>query len=284
MSGFSPPACMLAGFFIGRLTISQRPFAARPSARFLPPQRTKVITCFATRLIAAKSVKSCDGGVLGALDSLLKPEQNGALNGAAIQGLRTFATFKRFSGRKPGRAGFRKRPLRDPICAESVPNLCRICAEPALNPHRIRIKPAPVFRTRLTPARKAVSLPSPLRNHRCFRYWFDSSKARQTVRWGRFRGLGFALETGAKRALNGAELQGRFRTFAAFERFPRRKPGRAGFRKQPLRARICAEPALNPHRIRIKPAPVFRTRLTPARKADFATSTAPKPSLFSLRF
>ena len=244
MSGFSPPACMLAGFFIGRLTISQRPFAARPSARFLLPQRTKVITCFATRLIAAKSVKSCDGGVLGALDSLLKPEQNGALNGAALQGrLRTFAAFKCFSGRKPGRAGFRKRPLR-----------ARICAEPALNPHRIRIKPAPVFRTRLTPARKAVSLPSPLRNHRCFRYWFDSSKARQTVRWGRFRGLGFALETGAKRALNGAELQGRFRTFAAFERFPRRKPGRTGFRKRPLRDPICAEPAepaepaSNPHR------------------------------------
>ena len=255
MSGFSPPACMLAGFFIGRLTISQRPFAARPSARFLPPQRTKVITCFATRLIAAKSVKSCDGGVLGALDSLLKPEQNGALNGAAIQGrFRTFAAFKRFSGRKPGRAGFRKRPLRAPICAESapnprricaesVPNLCQTRAEPALNPHRIRIKPAPVLRTRLTPARKAVSLPSPLRNHRCFRYWFDSSKARQTVRWGRFRGLGFALETGAKRGLNGAELQGRFRTFAAFERFPRRKPGRAGFRKRPLRDPICAEPA-----------------------------------------
>ena len=133
MSGSSPPACMLAGFFIGRLTISQRPFAARPSARFPPPQRTKVITCFATRLIAAKSVKSCDGGVFGALDSLLKPEQNGALNGAAIQGrLRTFAAFKRFSGRKPGRAGFQKQPT------AARPNPRRTRAEPASNPHRTR--------------------------------------------------------------------------------------------------------------------------------------------------
>ena len=43
-----------------------------------------------------------------------------------------------------------------------------------------------------------------------FRYRFDSSKARQTVRWRRFRGLEFALEKGAKRARLNRRLTGAF--------------------------------------------------------------------------
>ena len=39
--------------------------------------------------------------------------------------------------------------------------------------------------------------------HRLFRYWFDSSEARKTVRWGRFRGLEFAPEKRAKHAYQG---------------------------------------------------------------------------------
>ena len=117
---------------------------------------------------------------------------------------------------------------------------------------------------------------------RFIRYWFDSNQARQTVRWGRFRGLEFAPETGAKRALNRDVLQGCLRTFAAFERFFGRKPGRAGFRKRALRT----QSALNPHRTRagIQNPPETRPQsgfaATPAPKtiADFATGLiAAKP-------
>ena len=47
-------------------------------------------------------------------------------------------------------------------------------------------------------ARPAPANPPALRSHRRFRYCFESAKARQTVRWGRFRAFEFALEKGVK--------------------------------------------------------------------------------------
>ena len=186
---------------------------------FAAARTAQTSACFATGLIAAKPVKPCGRGVFGALDLLLKPEQSA-----------------------PGRF-MSSLPLlpcsRLPVHERLQPASLHACGLFHWPPDNFA---APVC----SQAIRKISAAAAHKSHHLLRYSFDSSEVREIVRWRRFGGLGFAPETGAKRALNGAELQGRFRTFAAFGRFPRRKPGRAGFRKQPLRARICAESAPKP--------------------------------------
>ena len=108
---------------------------------------------FAIGLIAAKPVKPCDGGIFGALDSLLKTEHK-----------------KRNS----------KQHRRDRLAAVAWLRLsgctdwhwrCGAIAEKLIAVRRVE--------------------------RRFFRSWFNSAKSRQTVRWGRFWGLGFAPEKGA---------------------------------------------------------------------------------------
>ena len=119
------------------------------------------------------------------------------------------------------------------------------CARPCLCTPNAR-KSWRLFRTepRLCPPLPAFARPAParpaLRNHRWFRYRFESIQARKTVRWRRFWGLLFAPVF--------AVMRGFTRLRAGFEPAP--KPHRSGA--------ACARPCLCAPSAR-KPWRLFRT-------------------------
>ena len=79
----------------------------------------------------------------------------------------------------------------------------------------------------ITAAQQPVSQPPPARRKPAFFcYYFDSNKARQTVRWGRFWDLKFALEKERKRAHPGRVcFAPAARLWAASSTSAARKPG-----------------------------------------------------------
>ena len=155
---------------------AQGPFAARgllssgPSglsaSGFLPVAcAPETPLFFAPALIAAKPVKPCDGGVFEGLNLLSKKEQNARI--AACQ--------SRPNHPPPGRSA-------SAFDVWLLPTRRRIHRNSHANQTRLRR----TFADRL-----------PIRS--CF----NSSQARQTVRWGPFRGPELALENAAKRAVCG---------------------------------------------------------------------------------
>ena len=121
------------------------------------------------RLIAAKPVKPCDRGVFWAFYLLL---------------------FLQRSHRRCLRPGFRRATESGPQPLHSAP-LCLLCRHACC---RLGGPSAPFAQSAAT---KTASVSSAQPAHatailRRFRYRFDSSQVRQTVRQGRFQGLGFA--------------------------------------------------------------------------------------------
>ena len=129
-----------------------------------PPQN---IARFATGLIAPKPEKPCDGAIFRALNSLLFLQRSQGAAGRLLSG------HPLENSPQP----FHSAPLRLP-CRHACRRCKRPNAEPALNPSRLLAQQPP--------------------KHRLIRYRFDSSQARQTVRQGRFQGLGFAPVFAAK--------------------------------------------------------------------------------------
>ena len=126
-------------------------------------------------MIAAKPEKPCDGGVFGALNSLLKREQNTRIRAAS--GLR-FAPAARICAA----SGHERRPQ---------PRFTR----------RLQGKVAQHFARRAFHHGGQPKRGSRKPQANAFRYHLDSSKARQTVRQGRFRGLLFAPGKRANRPM-----------------------------------------------------------------------------------
>ena len=144
-------------------------FAAAPLARRKPAFP-------ATTSIAAKPAKPCDRGVFGALNLLPKREREHAYPGRACLA---------FCACRPALSGVRHE--RHPQARFHGPLAGRqYFARRALH----HSGPAARFAA-------AARLPQAS----VFRYYFDSNKARQTVRWGRFWGLEFAPNSRANKRL-----------------------------------------------------------------------------------
>ena len=137
----------------GRQALAQLRIA-KTARRFLPPAPERHL--FAICLIAAKPLKPCDGAVFWALNLLLKMKRNASETGASSGPQR----------KETGLGGMRFRALRPR--AANLLAAWPIAACPFLLP-------------------SASCKPS------FFCSCFDSNKARQTVRWGHFWSLLFAL-------------------------------------------------------------------------------------------
>ena len=152
-------------------------FSVKAQTVFAAARALKSSVYFALDLIAAKPVKLCDGGVFRALNSLLISERASSESGRFPPSLKPAKTtpenhhlsslglIRSCLRNEPGFAasqwqcGCRKPCFSKPVQHEGANRFCR--------------RPSPEKR-------------------RLFRSCFDSSKARQTVRWRRFRGLEFA--------------------------------------------------------------------------------------------
>ena len=161
--------------FMGRLQGGISPgapciTAGKQPVSQLPPTRHKP-AFFATTSIATKPVKPCDGGVFGALNSLLKRERKRAHPGRVCLAL---------CACRPALSGVRHKPARKPGFMG-----------------RLQGKGAPHFARRaLHHGGQAAGFATAARLPQAsiFRYHFDSNKARQTVRWRRFSGRFGGLE------------------------------------------------------------------------------------------
>ena len=140
-----------------------------PQTAFAAPAPQN-ISCFATALIAAKPLKPCDRGVFGALNLLLLLQRNRACHHQR----------RRLNHSQSGRRCFLKAHQN------------KASHRPACQTHSVKNHPEP--------AHKPASLPSLCHARAAkarirlalFRYRFNSNKARQIVRWSRFRSAEFA--------------------------------------------------------------------------------------------
>ena len=117
--------------------------------------------------VATKPVKPCDGGVFRGQNLLSKIERNRHKDQGRIQDQVHIGSH-----------------------IDDLNQLCEQLFEPV----------------RGLAVNRFLKLPAPKTNYRRFRYGFDSSKARQTVRWRYFLGLEFAPEKRAKRTSLGLFL------------------------------------------------------------------------------
>ena len=152
----------------------QNPFRAGPRAGSRPRPPPATIADFAPALIATKPVKPCDGGVFGALNLLLISDRASSESGRVLPSL------------KPAKATPEAHHL-------SAPGLIRSCLrnEPGFAASQWQCgcrKPCFSKPVQHEGANRFCRRPSP-EKRRLFRSCFDSSKARQTVRWRRFLGL-----------------------------------------------------------------------------------------------
>ena len=180
---------------------------------------------FATALIAAKPVKPCDGAVFRVFYLLSKTERNARVAGRArialsrdirlwIAAWATHGANSSRQQRKPTRpqracagrfsfapdskAGHRQGR---PRSAQPIPS-----PKPSLKPNRffggllIRSgwRKEPRCCSHFSAGLRSVFAAAAPRKSPFFCSFFDSDQARQTVRWSRFRGLGFAPENEAE--------------------------------------------------------------------------------------
>ena len=206
MIGFQPPpfalVCAMNRFFpcqtAAHLSQSRvfRACSARGREPFFVAVRARKQRFFAPGLVAEKPEKPCDGGVFGALNSLLISER--------ASDKASGIPFSTSAARTQARPGASQNPARRLISFRPPP-FALVCAMD-------RALPCPdcgasaasrVFRACSARSVNRSLPPSALPKTAFFRSCCDSSQARQTVRWERFWGLEFAPDFGA-----GKERQG----------------------------------------------------------------------------